>query len=162
MGRKALPTEIKRLKGTLRPCRENPDEPKPDCPIGDPPDYMSDRAKEIWHNTVGYLPKGVITMCDTAVLETYCNMCALREELQQKVNAEGAVMRMKNEVTATFRALKDVQLAINSAGAELGLTPASRQKVAQGYGDPTNDDDFTMDMFAQATAPEQVDKHGNA
>lgn len=161
MGRKSLPTEIKRLKGTLRQCRVNPKEPQPNCPIGAPPEYMSERAKEVWYNTISFLPKGVITMCDTATLETYCNMCALREQLQTQINEEGAVMKSKNEVSAKFRALKDVQQAINQAGSELGLTPASRQKVAQGYGDPTNDDDFTLDMFAQAAVP-NVENHGNS
>lgn len=158
MGRNPLPSEIKRLKGTLRPCRENKLEPQPNTPIGDPPEYMSDRAKEIWYNTVGYMPPGVITMCDTAILETYCNNCALREELQKKVN-DGAVT-YGTKVAAEFRALKDVQMAIMQAGSQLGLTPAARQKVAQGYGDPTNNDDSTLDLFAQYEAMEVV--HGHA
>ncbi len=147
MGRKPVPTEIKRLKGTLRPCRTNPNEPVPTSEIGDPPEYMSDRAKEIWQNVVTYLPKGVVTACDTGVLETYCNMSAVREDLQRVVNEKGAVMQYKNEISAYFNALDKANKAIAQAGAELGLTPASRQKVSQGYGDPTNDDDFTLDMF---------------
>lgn len=146
MGRNPLPSEIKRLKGTLRPCRENKLEPQPDTPIGDPPDYLEDRAKAIWQNTLRYMPPGVITMCDTAILETYCSMCALREKLQKKVN-EGSVT-YGTKVAPEFRALKDVQTAIMQAGSQLGLTPAARQKVAQGFGDPTNNDEFTMDMFA--------------
>ncbi len=159
MGRTPLPTEIKRLKGTLRPCRTNPKEPVPTELIGDPPEYMSDRAKEIWFNVVQYLPKGVITACDSGVLETYCNMSALREELQRIVNEKGAVLAYKNEISAHFNALDKANKAIAQAGSELGLTPASRQKVSQGYGDPTNDDEFTIDMFNELDAKL---KHGNA
>ena len=147
MGRKALPTEIKRLKGTLQPCRTNPKEPRPDNPIGDPPAYMSERAKEIWYATVGYMPPGVLTACDTAVLETFCNMSALRETLQRQVNEAGAVASYKNEVAAAFNALVKCNADIAKAASELGLTPSARTKVAQGFGDPTKSDEFTLDMF---------------
>ena len=60
MGRKALPTEVKRLKGTLRPCRVNPLEPKPTDDIGDQPEYMSERAQHFWHEVLKSMPKGVV------------------------------------------------------------------------------------------------------
>ena len=147
MARNPLPSDLKRLKGTLRPCRENRLEPRPEDPIGDPPAYLEPRAQEIWRNVLSYMPKGVITMCDSAILETYCNMCALREKLQTKINKEGVTMDLSGKVSPAFRALKDVQMAIMQSGSQLGLTPSSRQKVAQGYGDPTNDDDSTGDLF---------------
>lgn len=90
------------MKGTLRKCRENQNEPHPTCPIGDPPEYMSPRAKEIWIRVVEYLPDGVLTACDTGVLETYCNMSALREELQAMVNERGAVLVGLNQISAVF------------------------------------------------------------
>ena len=146
MGRKALPTEVKRLKGTLRPCRVNPLEPKPTDDIGDPPEYMSERAKHFWYEVLKNMPKGVVKKCDSAIFESFCNALAMREKLQTMVDKYGAVDSGK--VSGALNALMKVETLLAKTGSELGLTPSSRQKVAQGYGDPTNPDDFTMDMFA--------------
>lgn len=148
MGRKPLPTAIKELKGTLRPCRTNPFEPKPNTEIGDPPDYMSDRAKEIWHRVVTFLPKGVVTACDQGVLETYCNFCAQREILQQLVDKSGATASA-TEVAAAFNALVKCEQVIAKSGSELGLTPSARSKVAQGFGDAADPDNDTLDLFGE-------------
>nr|DAG47839.1 MAG TPA: terminase small subunit [Bacteriophage sp.] len=147
MGRKALPTEVKRLKGTLQPCRTNAREPQIEGEVGEPPEYLSDRAKEIWANVVSWLPKEVLKPTDRAILETYCNMCALREVLQDRVNKFGAVSATKNEISAAFNALVKCNADIVKAASELGLTPSARSKVVQGYGDPTKNDEFTLDMF---------------
>ena len=155
MGRKPLPTAIKELKGTLRKCRTNPLEPKPTGEIGDPPDYMSDRAKEIWWQVVRYLPKGVICASDTGVLETYCNFSAQREKLQAAVDKDGATVS-PTEISAIFNALVKCEQILAKAGSELGLTPAARQKVAQGYGDASNPDTDTLDLFGD------LDRHACA
>lgn len=147
MGRKPLPTEVKRLKGTLRPCRANPLEPKPTGEIGDPLEYMTERAKEFWYNVLKNTPAGVITACDAPVLESYCNALAMREKVQQEVDRLGMVSAGK--VSGQLNALMKIEALLAKTGSELGLTPSSRQKVAQGYGDPSNPDDFTMDMFVE-------------
>ena len=135
------------MKGTLRPCRTNAAEPRPSAEIGDPPAYMSERAKEIWYTTVHYLPRGVVTMCDTGILETFCNMSAVREQLQAKVNKEGAVGVYSNEINAAFNALVKCESVIAKSASELGLTPSARQKVAQGFGDTADPDNVTLDLF---------------
>lgn len=84
MGRKALPTKVKRLKGTLWPCRTNPFEPKPTDDIGDPPECMSARAKEFWCETLKNMPKGVLKKCDSAIFESFCNALGMREKLQKR------------------------------------------------------------------------------
>lgn len=145
MGRKALPTEVKKLKGTLRPCRVNPHEPRPEGELGDPPEYMSDRAKEFWYSTLKNITPGVLKACDSAVFESFCNALAMREKIQKEVDRVGMVYSGK--VSGHLNALMKIEALLAKAGSEIGLTPSSRQKVAQGYGDPTNPDGFTMDMF---------------
>ena len=51
-------------------------------------------------------------------------------------------------MSGALNALMKVEALLTKTGSELGLTPSSREKVAQRYGDHTNPDDFTMDMFA--------------
>ena len=70
----------------------------------------------------------------------------MREKLQTMVDKYGAVESGK--VSGALNALMKVEALLAKTGSELGLTPSSWQKVAQGYGDPTNLDEFTMDMFA--------------
>ena len=106
---------------------------------------MTERAKEFWRNVLKNTPPGVITACDAPVLESYCNALAMREAAQQRVDRYG--MTCAGKVSAELRALALIEGLISRSGSELGLSPAARQKVAQGFGDPTNPDGFTIDMF---------------
>ena len=68
-GRKPLPVAVKKIKGTLQKCRTNPNEPRPMGKLGDPPEYMSDIAKEAWTYAVENAPPGLLSSLDAAVLE---------------------------------------------------------------------------------------------
>ena len=59
-GRKPLPTEVKRIKGTLQKSRTRP-EPQPEGTLSEPPAYMSETAKEAWHYALQHAPVGLLT-----------------------------------------------------------------------------------------------------
>ena len=59
-GRKPLPVAVKKIKGTLQKCRTNPHEPRPGGRLGEPPEYMSDIAKEAWIYAVEKAPPGLL------------------------------------------------------------------------------------------------------
>jgi len=132
-GRKAVPTKIKQLRGTLRSCRVNRDEPKPSVvDISMPPNWLGNHGRAEWKRVVRSLPAGVITGVDLAVFETYC---ATYQEWREAV---GRIAENGTEaVTARgeSRASPDVILARNARrdlvrlATELGVTPASRSKV---------------------------------
>jgi len=64
------PTALKELKGTLRPCRENGDEPKPERILLDPPKHLSARAKDAWRELAEIADRmGVLTEGDPVALE---------------------------------------------------------------------------------------------
>ncbi len=72
-GRKPLPVEVKKIKGTLQKCRTNPRAPKPSGMLSTPPDYMSVSAKEAWNYAVTNSPPGLLSALDGAVLERWAN-----------------------------------------------------------------------------------------
>jgi hypothetical protein len=76
-GRKPLPVAVKKIKGTLQKCRTNPNEPRPMGKLGDPPEYMSDIAKEAWTYAVENAPPGLLSSLDAAVLERWANCAGL-------------------------------------------------------------------------------------
>lgn len=55
-GRKPLPVAVKKIKGTLQKRSTNPHEPRPGGLLGEPPEYMSDIAKETWRNALKNAP----------------------------------------------------------------------------------------------------------
>ena len=134
MGRKALPTEVKRLKGTLRPCRTNPFEPKPTDAIRAPPTYMSAHASQFCPATMTKLPTAVSKTSDSTLLRLFCNALAMREKLQAMVDKYGAVESGK--VSGALNALMKVEALLAKTGSELGLTPSSRQRSLRGTAIP--------------------------
>ena len=72
-GRKPAPTALKVLKGNPGKRKINKDEPEPKARLPEPPDHLSDVAKEEWERTGGLLLEmGLMTELDVAALAGYC------------------------------------------------------------------------------------------
>ncbi len=72
MGRKPLPTHIKLVKGTARPHRLNPSEPKPPLAVPEPPPHLEDREKAKFTAMAEMLVRrGVMTELDAGALARY-------------------------------------------------------------------------------------------
>ena len=102
-GRKPLPTEIKKLRGTLQKCRTNPHEPQPQGDLVAPPEYMSDGAKQAWRYAIDSAPEHLLRKLDMSVLEVWS--CAA--DLYRKAQI------------------------MTKAAVEMGFTPASRSRITQ-------------------------------
>ena len=88
-GRKPLPTAVKKIKGTLQPCRTNRNEPRSNTTLGPAPDYMSESAKEAWQYAVTNAPPGLLSALDGAVLERGANCSGMYREALSKFNRAG-------------------------------------------------------------------------
>ena len=134
-GRKRLPTEIKRIKGTLQACRTNPREPRPVGGLGDPPDYMSDSAKEAWRYAIANAPPGLLTALDAAVLERWANCAALYREALAKINRAGVSGMLIKTPSGTLRrsplmdVIRDLAAEMKGYEGDMGFTPAARVRV---------------------------------
>ena len=138
--RKRKPDHLKVVQGTDRPDRMNPDAPT--AAEGSPiaPDWLSERATEIFGDLVSILDDMGIASPDNAAslamlasrLEEVEITTAIIEDLGRTyttINAQGGVMhRGRPEVAQRSEAMRHAQSLL----AEFGLTPASLSKVSVG------------------------------
>ncbi|HDR9128807.1 TPA: phage terminase small subunit P27 family [Burkholderia vietnamiensis] len=134
-GRKPLPAAVKKVKGTLQKCRINPHEPRPTGKLGEPPEYMSDTAKEAWRYAIENAPPGLLSLLDAAVLERWANCAGLYREALAKINRAGVAGMIIKTPSGILRrsplmdVIRDLALEMKSYESEMGFTPASRSRV---------------------------------
>lgn len=136
MARPRKPTAIKKLQGTLQPCRTNFNEPVPEHALKTvlPPDYLSSKAKELWSFALDQAPEEMLTTLDFSVFACWADTMAKILDCEETLNREGLsftdpdtgiskphpMLRMQNELKTILRMYLT----------ELGFTPASRSKVS--------------------------------
>lgn len=134
-GRKPLPVVVKRIKGTLQKCRTNPHEPRPTGRLGEPPEYMSDTAKEAWTYAVDNAPVGLLSSLDASVLERWANCAGLYREALGKINRSGVAGMIIKTPSGILRrsplmdVIRDLALEMKAYETEMGFTPAARSRV---------------------------------
>lgn len=139
MGRKALPDNVKQLKGTERKSRVNARKPKIQSTRGAvPPDFLTGVARKEWARVTPELEAiGVLTNLDLAILAAYCTAVSMLHESCEQLEAngpvyecetkDGGVMQRKSPwIEIQNQAIRNVI----STASELGITPASRSKVS--------------------------------
>lgn len=125
MARKALPTQLKIVKGTAQKCRINTAEPKPTSKLPACPTWVSTEGKKEWKRLSKELIKtGVVTGFDFIGLATLCNMWG-----EYVDGATGAA----DPVSVAHITQMRLYLV------EFGMTPSSRSKVHAGEGDKPKD-----------------------
>lgn len=135
-GRKPLPTEIKRIKGTLQASRANPNEPRPTRTLGDPPAYMAEAAKEAWRYAVDNAPPGLLTALDASLLERWANCADLYRQVRDKLNQAGVGAVIVKTPSGILRrsplmdVLRDIADEMRGYESDMGFTPASRSRVS--------------------------------
>ena len=135
-GRKPLPTAIKKIKGTLQPCRTNRNEPRSNKTLGAAPDYMSESAKEAWHYAATNAPTGLLSALDGAVLERWANCSGMYREALSKINRAGVSGMIIKTPSGILRrsplmdVIRDLALEMKGYETEMGFTPAARSRVS--------------------------------
>ena len=140
-GRKKKPTQLKKIQGTLRKCREIENEMQVDLceKIPDPPIWLSEIGKTEWLKVTNQLFNlQMLHTVDLKMVEAYCNEISLYIECEQALreggrideffNGEGDVVRrqakplikMKNDALAN--ALK--------LATQFGITPVARANIS--------------------------------
>lgn len=139
-GRPRKPTHLKVVGGTLRPHRENPNEPEVAGGWPDAPAWLSKRAAELFEETCNMMSgMGTLSVEWANVIADYAS-CLEEVELTTAIiedvgrtytttTMSGDTMyRPRPEVSMRSDAMKRAQ-ALRS---ELGLGPASKSKVGGG------------------------------
>ena len=128
----------KKLAGTLRskPTYSGLDY-VPSDPIGEPPDDMSDAAKNYWHATVEASPEGLLTELDRPVLEQLCVARAIADQCSADIEADGVTVILPNGIRSTHpsaKFLRTQQSIIANMSALLGCTPTTRRRLKRPEG----------------------------
>jgi P27 family predicted phage terminase small subunit len=142
-GRKPTPIATLRTRGTFRPDRHahRGIEPVPLCdgPLN-PPEHLSESQKDCWRFVVQNAPDGVLKRIDQGLLTAYvvaCDMHRVAAVQQEKMDAGSEwplLVRSPRDGTLTMspyvRILSRTTDTILRLGAELGLSPISRTRLA--------------------------------
>lgn len=126
-GPKTTPTALKIERGNPGKRALNQDEPDIAPAPMEPPAHLKGRALKEWKRLGPELvEKGVLTIGDLAVFETYCQLVA-------DVDAYERLVRKVGKARAHFLGYANYLLKLRAQqkqyAAELGLTPSSRSGV---------------------------------
>ncbi len=146
MARPRKPTAVKKLQGTLQPCRTNQNEPNPQIPLQqiEPPRHLSTIAKNAWRFALSQAPTELLTSLDFATFEQWCITYAELVEVQKVLKREGLTflnedtgLSMPHPLIKTQMFLQDT---LRRYMTEMGFTPASRSKISIAKQDEKNND----------------------
>ena len=142
-GRKPKPTAIRRAQGNPGKRAWNHAEPIPPEGQADCPDHLSDVAREEWHRIAQSLhDMGVVTQLDRAALAAYCQAYGRWVEAEEALKRTPAMLKTPSGYVQQSPWLSVANKQLELMGrfmAELGITPASRSRVAAW--DKVKDDD---------------------
>ena len=128
------------MNGTARPCRLNPNEAMPEPGTPDPPESLSERARELWDRYAEILGgMQVLSTADVSALEQLCECHALVLDLREQLKKmKGTVYITETETGQKMvrgfpqmSQLADAERRLYAWLGAFGLTPASRGKVSK-------------------------------
>ena len=132
-GRKPLPTAVKKIRGTLQKCRTNLREPQPQGDLVEPPEYMTDGAKNAWRYAIESAPAHLLRRLDMSVLEVWACAADLYRKAQAGIAKTGLLVKAPNTgvpMQSPYLAIANKQAQImTKAAVEMGFTPASRSRI---------------------------------
>lgn len=147
-GRKKTPDRLKVVAGTARPDRMNPDAPAPNLGIASPPEWLSERAAEVFARLSATLHGMGIASPDDA--DNLAMLASRLEEVEictaviedagrtyekrDPETGEIVMIRSRPEVGQRSEAMRHAQSLLS----EFGLSPAARSKVSAGKREEEN------------------------
>jgi P27 family predicted phage terminase small subunit len=155
-GRKPLAAEVKHATGAFRknPKRQNKAAPKADGLSPEMPDWFGEVETQKWLELSADLKANGVLSSDTReVLVAYCTTYAKWIEARSKVEKTGLAIEgvdKEGNLTTTKNAyvgeMHKFREQLNKLLPELGLTPASRQKLTSLKLDDKKEDPFAKIM----------------
>ena len=128
------PTAIRRRDGNPGKRGYNHAEPVPPEGLPDCPPHLSALAREEWERVAAVLHEmGVLTVVDRAALAAYCQSYARWAEAEEMLKATPVMLKTPSGYVQQSPWLSVANKQLELMGrymAELGITPASRSRVA--------------------------------
>lgn len=152
-GRPALPTNVKKLRGTAQPCRINENELEHN-PLGnfpDPPENLTDGAKKQWYvilsaaENMGYLSAIAIPQ-----LERYITLWESYFDAWEHCHDKAGKLKLVLKAGQVYRRnpyydiMMSVSVEMRQIEVQWGWTPSSQSKVSSRKEDENEYDEFDI------------------
>ncbi len=152
-GRKNLPAEIKKLRGTAQPCRETTSGDIALARLTDvkPPSWLDGMAKKIFRSKAKQLiALNVLTILDIDLLALYAQSYSLIVEALGKIKEEGKFNTLYNDEgqiigfveNPYMKVYRDNFDKVQKLAGHFGFSPATRKGIMVSFDKKTNKDDF--------------------
>lgn len=134
-GRPPIPKSLHVLHGNPGGRKlDHVEEPVPRGPLGDPPSWLGDDAREVWTSLQDVMPLAIVTAADLPTMSAYCTSVALHRRAVVELRATGGAVIRNHDgdlVKNPWLFVQDRQatLILRLAG-ELALSPAARASMA--------------------------------
>ena len=132
-GRRPKPTKLKLLQGNPGKRKIPDDEPEPEVCVPDPPEHLSEAAREHWQQVATELADaGILTRIDRDALGLYCEAYARWVHANQQIQQFGPLVKAPSGYPMQSPFLAIANKAFDQMRAmltEFGMTPSSRTKV---------------------------------
>ena len=134
-GRKPKPTNFKIIEGETHKERINQNEPRPDLPSLQFPDWLTDDAKKLWIKYAPILKNlEVFKQTDEFAFACLCQEMGRYVELQKEINKKKSYttsnIRNGDKPIPEMAMARECLKHIKSLMLEFGLTPSSRGKIS--------------------------------
>ena len=152
-GRKNLPAEVKKLRGTAQPCREQAAGNDLAARLTEvkPPAWLDTTAKKIFKSKAEQLiALQVLTILDIDMLALYAQSYSLIVEALQKIKAEGKFNTLYNDEgqiigfveNPYMKVYRDNFDKVQKLAGHFGFSPATRKAIMSVADKKENKDDF--------------------
>jgi len=110
------------------------------------PDHLSPAEKTLWDFVCSALPAGVLARADRSIMERYVVAWSRWRECDVSIKADGLMVKtsqgwIKHPLMATMTALAK---EMGACGAEIGMSPVARQRIAATKTDPDDEMGWLM------------------
>lgn len=134
-GPKGKPTNVRLLHGD-RPSRINHHEPQPPAGEVEPPEDISDAARQVWDRLAPQLERvGVLTPWDVDSLRVFCDAVVHNRQASRLVAQSSVLIKGRKDALVknpAMQVVRDTADTIARFGDRFGLSPAARSQIVMG------------------------------
>lgn len=136
-----------RNKGASAHAKALASEPIPPNPLGDPPADLDPVEQEVWERLGKELPAGMLRSVDMFMVRSFCMAVSMQRDAWKKLKASSFLVKTPSgmAVQSPYMSIVNRQTeVIVKVGAQLGLSPVARTRIAmeEGAGDADPTDRF--------------------
>lgn len=129
MPNRRKPIALHRLAGTYQPSRHAHRALEPEAPgdlaLTGPPEWLTERQRELWADILSRAPRGILRAIDAELLANYCELVD-RYITAAKAQAECPLVNADGVMSPYLSIMNRAIPLITKLAAQMGFTPVAR------------------------------------